>query len=53
MGHRLFWDTLQAFWVDQRYTVSSTFQLLEAFRAAAGDAVLPLYQARFPSLYPH
>lgn len=52
MGHRLFWHTLRQFWADNSYTVSSTFKLLEAFRAAAGDRLLPRFQKRFPSLYP-
>jgi Peptidase family M1 domain len=52
MGSALFWRTLRTFWTNNRYTVSSTFKLLEAFRAAAGNWVLPRFRARFPSLYP-
>ena len=52
MGTALFWRTMRRFWADNRFTVSRTFKLLEAFRAAAGNWVLPRYRARFPSLYP-
>jgi hypothetical protein len=52
IGSRVFWRTLRTFWADNRYTVSSTFKLLEAFRAAAGDRLLRRFHKRFPSLYP-
>ena len=51
MGSGAFWRTVRAFWANNRYTVSRTADLLEAFRAAAGNGLLPSYRARFPSLY--
>jgi hypothetical protein len=52
IGSGVFWTTVRSFWADNRFTVSSTFALLEAFRAAGGNALLPRYRQRFPSLYP-
>lgn len=52
IGNTLFWQTLRTYWADNSYTVSSTFKLLEAFRAAAGNDLLHRFQNRFPSLYP-
>jgi hypothetical protein len=51
MGSGAFWSVVRAFWRDHRYQIVTTRQLLEAFRARAGDWVLPRYRSRFPSLY--
>ena len=51
MGSGTFWSTLRAFWASNRYRISRTADLLEAFRAVAGNVLLPSYRARFPSLY--
>jgi hypothetical protein len=42
---------VRAFWRDHRYQNVTTRQLLQAFRKAAGEWVLPRYRKRFPSLY--
>lgn len=52
MGTQKFWATVRAFWSANRFTISSSHELLDAFRAAAGSGLLPRYRARFPSLYP-
>lgn len=51
MGSTAFWDVVRRFWRDHRYQNVTTRQLLQAFRARAGDWVLPRYRKRFPSLY--
>ena len=51
MGSAKFWGVVRTFWHDHRYQIVTTKQLLEAFRAKAGDWVLPRYRSRFPSLY--
>ncbi len=51
MGSTAFWGVVRTFWHDHRYGIVTTKQLLEAFRAKAGDWVLGRYRARFPSLY--
>jgi hypothetical protein len=52
IGNGEFWRTVRAFWADNRFTVSTTRELLEAFRAVGGDSLLARYHQRFPSLYP-
>ena len=52
MGTNRFWATVRTFWADNRFMVSRSYALLEAFRAAGGNALLPRYRQRFPSLYP-
>ncbi len=51
MGSSRFWGVVRTFWHDHRYQIVTTKQLLDAFRAAAGDWVVPRYHSRFPSLY--
>jgi hypothetical protein len=51
MGSAKFWGVVRAFWHTHRYQIVTTKQLLEAFRAKAGNWVLPRYRTRFPSLY--
>ncbi len=51
MGSTKFWNVVRAFWRDHRYQNVTTRQLLQAFRKAAGEWVLPRYRKRFPSLY--
>lgn len=52
MGDASFWSTVRSFWSANHFTVSNSHKLLEAFRAVAGNVLLPRYRARFPSLYP-
>lgn len=51
MGDSAFWSALRGYWQDEKWQLSSTKRLLEAFRAKAGNWVLKRYHARFPSLY--
>lgn len=51
MGAARFWRTIRAYWRAQRWQLSSDRTLLDALHAAAGDWVLPMFRARFPSLY--
>lgn len=51
MGSARFWGVVRSFWHDHRYQIVTTKQLLDAFKAKAGDWVLPRYRDRFPSLY--
>jgi hypothetical protein len=51
MGSTKFWNVVRSFWRSHRYENVTTKQLLEAFRASAGNWVLPRYRKRFPSLY--
>lgn len=51
MGSTRFWSVVRSFWTTHRYQIVTTRQLLDAFRAKAGDWVLPRYRSRFPSLY--
>jgi hypothetical protein len=51
IGEAAFWGALSTYYEDERFEISTTRRLLEAFRAEAGDRVLPRFHARFPSLY--
>ena len=51
IGDRAFWAALSTYYDDEHDRISTTRRLLEAFRAEAGDRVLPRFHARFPSLY--
>jgi hypothetical protein len=51
MGSRAFWRALRRFYQQNRFTISSNRELLEAIRAEAGNWVVPRYRSRFPSLY--
>jgi hypothetical protein len=51
MGSSAFWGVVRTFWHDHRYQIVTTKQLLDAFKAKAGNWVLPRYRDRFPSLY--
>ena len=51
MGDRLFWHTIQQYYADNQFDISSDKRLLDALRAAAGSWVMPRYRARFPTLY--
>ena len=51
MGSSKFWGVVWDFWHAKKYKIVTTKQLLEAFRAKAGNWVLPRYRARFPGLY--
>ncbi len=51
MGSTKFWNVVRDFWHTHQYQIVTTKQLLDAFKAKAGDWVLPRYRARFPSLY--
>ena len=46
-----FWSVVRSFWQSHKYQIVTTKQLLDAFKAKAGDWVLPRYRKRFPSLY--
>ena len=48
MGSTRFWGVVRTFWHDHRYQIVTTKQLLEAFRAKAGDWVLPRYRVPLP-----
>ena len=51
MGSTAFWGVVRDFWHTHEYQIVTTKQLLDAFKAKAGNWVLPRYHARFPSLY--
>jgi hypothetical protein len=51
IGNAVFWDALRSYVSAHSRGFGSTFELLEAFRAAADVNLLPLFRSRFPSTY--
>jgi hypothetical protein len=51
MGSTLFWSTLRAYVVAQRYKISTTTKLLTTLDAATPVYLSALFRPRFPSIY--
>jgi len=51
MGNTLFWDALREYVADNRWTLGSTRELLDALDDATRLNLVPTLRPRFPSLY--